>query len=56
MCIKNYWLTMDFIFQDSVYLPGDPLEDDQELEFDKSAYEMYHEVFLWFYFANPYIC
>eukprot|EP00112_Aurelia_sp_Birch-Aquarium-sp1_P001204 Seg1123.6 transcript_id=Seg1123.6/GoldUCD/mRNA.D3Y31 product="Glutamate-rich WD repeat-containing protein 1" protein_id=Seg1123.6/GoldUCD/D3Y31 len=29
--------------KDAVYLPGDPLEEDQELEFDKSAYEMYHE-------------
>ena len=33
-----------FCFQDNVYLPGDPLEEDHELEFDKSAYDLYHEV------------
>ena len=39
-CISMFF----YVFQDAVYLPGDPLEEDQELEFDKSAYEMYHEV------------
>ncbi|XP_065071674.1 glutamate-rich WD repeat-containing protein 1-like [Rhopilema esculentum] len=29
--------------KDSVYLPGDPIDENEELEFDKSAYEMYHE-------------
>eukprot|EP00794_Sanderia_malayensis_P012664 gene12664-13964_t len=29
--------------QDAVYLPGEPLEEDQELEFDRSAYCLYHE-------------
>lgn len=28
--------------QENVYLPGDPIEEDEELTFDKSAYEMYH--------------
>ena len=27
-----------------MYLPGDPIDENEELEFDKSAYEMYHEV------------
>ena len=27
-----------------VYLPGDPMEEGEELTFDSSAYKMYHQV------------
>lgn len=30
------------IEEEKVYLPGDPMPEDQELTFDKSAYHMYH--------------
>ena len=41
--IYNYNQFGSLFFQD-VYLPGDPVEDDEELTFDKSAYLMYHAV------------
>ena len=31
-------------FVSQVYLPGDPIDENEKLTYDTSAYNMYHEV------------
>ena len=39
-----------------VYLPGDPMEEGEELTFDSSAYKMYHVVCISNYFCVVGLC
>jgi len=46
--MTKYCLYNNFILYFQVYFPGDPIEEGDELTFDKSAYQMYHAVsMLW---------
>lgn len=42
--VSSFELLMYVILLMQVFLPGDPMENDEELTFDKSAYHMYHAV------------